>query len=72
MELPTRGFAGKIATNMIRPRRKVRQGEFWVAPNDLAQAWVSRFYDKLDETLEAMDFDAKVHGICGRLYSTTR
>jgi transposase len=55
---------------MIRPQRKVQQGEFWVARNDLARAQASRFYDKLDETLEEMDFGAKVHGFCAPLYSS--
>ena len=55
---------------MIRPQRKVQQGEFWVARNDLARARASRFYDKLDETLATMDFTAKVHGHCAPLYSS--
>jgi transposase len=59
-----------VTGNMIRPQRKVQQGEFWVARNDLARAQASRFYDKLDETLEEMDFAAKVHGFCAPLYSS--
>lgn len=55
---------------MIRPQRKVQQGEFWIARNDLARAQASRFYDKLNETLEGMDFTAKVHGLCASLYSS--
>jgi transposase len=61
---------GMITANMIRPQRKVQQGEFWVARNDLARAQASRFYDKLDETLEEMEFGVKVHGICAPLYSS--
>ena len=61
---------GMIAAKMIRPQRKVQQGEFWVARNDLARAQGSRFYDKLDETLEEMEFGVKVHGICAPLYSS--
>lgn len=54
---------------MIRPKRKEKQGEFWVARNDLARGQANRFYDKLDETLEAMDFTAKVHRLCAPVYS---
>ena len=55
---------------MIRPQRKSRQGEFWIARNELARAQASRFYDKLDETLEEMEFTSKVHGVCAPLYSS--
>ena len=55
---------------MIRPQRKVQQGEFWIARNDLARAQASRFYDKLDETLGGMEFTAKVHDLCAPLYSS--
>jgi len=55
---------------MIRPQRKIEQGEFWIARNDLARARASRFYDKLDETLEGMDFTAQVHHLCAPLYSS--
>jgi transposase len=61
---------GMIGVRMIRPQRKVQQGEFWVARNDLARAQASQFYDKLDETLEEMEFGVKVHGICAPLYSS--
>jgi transposase len=59
-----------VTGNMIRPQRKVQQGEFWVARNDLARAQASRFYDKLNETLEQMEFAVKVHGFCAPLYSS--
>jgi transposase len=62
--------AGRMPASMIRPQRKVRQSEFWIARNELAQAQASRFYDKLDETLEEMEFGAKVHGVCAPLYSS--
>ena len=61
---------GRMAGKMIRPQRKARQGEFWIARNELGQAQASRFYDKLDETLEKMEFAAKVHGVCAPLYSS--
>jgi len=60
----------KVTGDMIRPQRKVQQGEFWVARNDLARGQASRFYDKLDETLEEMEFALKVHGLCAPLYSS--
>jgi transposase len=55
---------------MIRPQRKVQQGEFWITRADLARVPASRFYDKLDETLAEMDFAAKVHGLSAPLYSS--
>ena len=54
---------------MIRPQRKLQQGEFWVARHDVARGQASRFYDKLNETLDAMDFTANVHHLCAPLYS---
>jgi transposase len=55
---------------MIRSQRKVQQAEFWIARQDLARVQASRFYDKLDETLQALDFAAKVHALCAPLYSS--
>jgi hypothetical protein len=54
---------------MIRAQRKVEQGEFWIGRNDLARGPASRFYDKLQETFEGMDFTVQVHGLCAPLYS---
>ena len=53
---------------MIRPQRKPAQGEFWIARNELTRVQASRFYDRLGETLGAMDFSARVHGLCAPLY----
>jgi transposase len=55
---------------MIRPKRKVQQGEFWIARNKLAHGQASRFYDKLDETLGEMDFAPKVRELCEPFYSS--
>jgi transposase len=55
---------------MIRPQQKIQQGEFWIARNDLARGQASRFYDKLNETLESLDFAAKVHGLCAPVYTS--
>jgi transposase len=55
---------------MIRPQRQVQQGEFWIARQDLARVQASRFYDKLGQTLEEIEFTKKVHRICAPLYSS--
>lgn len=55
---------------MIRPQRQVQQGEFWIARQDLARVQASRFYDKLDQTLEGIEFTKKVHRLCAPLYSS--
>jgi transposase len=55
---------------MIRPQRREQQVEFWIARNDLPRVQASRFYEKLDETLEGMEFAAKVHGLCAPFYSS--
>jgi transposase len=55
---------------MIRPQRSVQQGEFWIARQELARAPASRFYDKLEETLQEMDFAGQVHRLCAPLYSS--
>lgn len=59
-----------VRSIMIRQQREVQQGEFWIARNELARAQASRFYDKLEETLQEMNFTAKVHGLCAPLYSS--
>jgi transposase len=56
--------------SMIRAQRKVEQGEFWIVRSELARGPASRFYDKLQETFEGMDFTARVHGLCAPLYSS--
>ena len=55
---------------MIRPQRQVQQGEFWIARQDVARVQASRFYDKLDQTLEEMEFTKEVHRLCAPLYSS--
>jgi transposase len=55
---------------MIRPQRKVQQGEFWIARQDVARVQANRFYDKLNQTLEEMEFTKKVHRLCAPLYSS--
>ncbi|HEV7881817.1 transposase [Bradyrhizobium sp.] len=41
-----------------------------MARNDLARGQASRFYDKLQETLEILGFAAKVHALCAPVYSS--
>jgi transposase len=55
---------------MIREQKTAGQGEFWIARNNLPRAQASRFYDKLEETLEGVGFAGKVHGLCKPLYSS--
>jgi transposase len=55
---------------MIRPQRQIEQGEFWIARRDVARVQANRFYDKLDQTLEEMEFTKKVHELCAPLYSS--
>jgi transposase len=59
-----------LEAKMIRSQLQVKQGEFWVARNDLARAQASRFYEKLQETLESLGFAAKVHALCAPVYSS--
>ena len=54
---------------MIRPQRKEQQGEFWIARKDLPRVQASRFYDKLQETLDKLKFTQRVHELCSPLYS---
>jgi transposase len=55
---------------MIRPQRIGGQAEFWIARNELARTQASKFYDKLAETLEAMDFSGRVRVFCAPLYTS--
>jgi transposase len=61
----------KFSASMIRSQRQVKQGEFWVSRNDLARGQASRFYDKLQETLDELGFATKVHALCAPLYSSS-
>lgn len=55
---------------MIRPQRRAEQSEFWIARSELPRAQASKFYDKLEETLVAIEFSQRVHGFCAPLYSS--
>src|SRR5271154_2954435 len=54
---------------MIRPQRIGGQAEFWMARHELARARASKFYDKLAETLETMDFSGRVRVFCAPVYT---
>src|SRR5271154_1019578 len=54
---------------MIRPQRIGGQAEFWIARNELARTPASKFYDKLAETLETMDFSRRVRVFCAPVYT---
>lgn len=53
---------------MFTKKRKVAQGEFWVAAHQLAQSPKSTFYARLDETLESFEFAEKVRALCAPAY----
>jgi transposase len=55
---------------MIRSQRREQQAEFWIARNDLARAQASRYYEKLNETLDGLEFTAKVHQLCAPFYTS--
>src|ERR1039458_8149888 len=55
---------------MIREQKTSDQEEFWIVRKDLPRAQASRFYDKLEGTLEELGFAARVHGLCETHYSS--
>ena len=55
---------------MIRPQQPPGQEEFWIARQELPRVRASRFYDRLEEVLQRMDFAANVRGLCAPLYSS--
>jgi transposase len=57
---------------MIRRQTKPDQEELWIARKDLPRAQATRFYDKLEETLEGLDFAENVHGLCEAHYTSTK
>ena len=56
---------------MFGKKEKAAQPEFWVAAQQVAKSPKSTFYSKLDETLESLDFAAKVREICTPAYKQT-
>jgi hypothetical protein len=55
---------------MIRPQQPPKQDEFWIARQELPRGQASRFYDRLEETLQSINFAANVRGLCAPLYSS--
>lgn len=53
---------------MFGKKRKVAQGEFWVAAHQLPQTPKATFYARLEETLESFGFAEKVRAICAPAY----
>jgi len=49
-------------------KKKVAQGEFWVAAHQLPQTPKATFYARLDETLESFGFAEKVRAFCAPAY----
>ncbi len=56
---------------MFAKKQKAAQGEFWVATHQLAHSPKSRFYSRLDETLESFGFAEKVRALCAPAYKNT-
>ena len=54
---------------MIRPQRIGGQAEFWIARDELVRTQASKFYDKLEVTLETMDFSRRVRVFCAPVYT---
>lgn len=57
---------------MIRPQKIADQKDFWIARQDLPRVQATRFYDKLEETLEGLGFAGDVHGLCEAHYTRTK
>jgi hypothetical protein len=49
-------------------KKKVAQGEFWVASHQLPTSAKVTFYSRLDETLESFGFADKVRALCAPAY----
>ncbi len=52
-------------------RRRERQGEFWVAAERLGGGPRNRFYDRLNELLDEIEFDLKLEAAAEPFYETS-
>jgi transposase len=52
-------------------RRRERQGEFWVATDQLGSGPRNLFYDRLNQLLDKIDFDRKLEAAAEPYYETT-
>lgn len=56
---------------MFAKKQKLAQPEFWIPAHQVARTPKSTFYSRLDETLEAMGFPARVREICAPAYNAS-
>jgi len=62
------GWIEELAMGMGR-RRRERQGEMWIATQDLPKTPRHVFYEKLNELLAEAGFDDFVEGLCRKYYA---
>jgi transposase len=53
-------------------RKKEKQGEFWIASQDIVASPGNAFYERLNQILEEHKFDQKVELICGKFYKKSQ
>ena len=53
-------------------RKKEKQGEFWIASQDIAVSPGNAFYERLNQILDAHKFDRKVELICRKFYKKSQ
>ena len=53
-------------------RNKEKQGEFWIASQDMAVSPGNAFYERLNGILDAHKFDRKVEVICRKFYKKSQ
>jgi transposase len=53
-------------------RKKEKQGEFWIAGEDIVASPGNAFYDRLNQILEEHKFDRKVELICRKFYKKSQ
>jgi hypothetical protein len=54
---------------MGKRRRHMQQASMWVATQDLPRSAAHPFYTRLNQILNAQDFDGYVEGLCQRFYA---
>jgi transposase len=54
---------------MGKRRRRAKQASMWVATQDLPRSAAHPFYTRLNQILDAHDFDKYVEGLCERFYA---
>jgi transposase len=54
---------------MGKRKRTAKQASMWVAITDLPRSAAHPFYTRLNDILDAHDFDGYVEGLCARYYA---